>query len=279
MRIPLTKNISPRASALIKSFGYWVLFVGLLFALGSLSNNFSPRAWKHLMYGLAGTTAAIVSTWIFLRTEKSSFKQLGLAWERNTLLKLISGVGIGILIFLLMLLMLLSFTQLELKQQTNTWHVWSLLGYVAILPLAFMEEIAFRSYPFLLLNKVFGLRITQWIVAIVFALYHIIQGWNPVVAFLGPATWAFVFGLAMVRSGGIALPTGIHIALNAMQQLVGMKTGDYPSIWTLQHQEGTTSAQQAAADNIGLVIQLVVLVCALILTESHIRKSRRKNQI
>lgn len=137
-----------------------------------------------------------------------------------------------------------------------------------------MEEIAFRAYPFLKLNRVFGLRITQFIVALVFAFYHIIQGWDIQIAFLGPAIWALVFGLAAIWSNGIALPTGIHVALNLIQQLTGIKSGAYASIWVLEHEENAPAEAIALADTVGLATQILVLISALFLTEYYLRKKQ-----
>ena len=68
----------------------------------------------------------------------------------------------------------------------------------------------------------FGLRIAQVMTSLAFVGYHIIQGWDVQTAFLGPGIWAFVFGLGAVWSKGIALPTGIHVALNLNQLVFGM---------------------------------------------------------
>ena len=142
-----------------------------------------------------------------------------------------------------------------------------------------MEEVAFRSYPFLKLNKVFGLRITQVIIAVSFALYHIIQGWGFQIAFLGPGIWAFVFGLAAVWSKGIAVPTGIHMALNLIQQLVGMKSGDSESIWLLTLPENISDAAMAQAETWGIITQLLVLAAAIICIEIYIRKNNSPKNI
>jgi hypothetical protein len=137
-----------------------------------------------------------------------------------------------------------------------------------------MEEIAFRSYPFIKLEKAFGGRFTQIIVAIAFALYHVVTGWDTRIAFLGPGIWAFVFGLAAMRSGGIAVPTGIHVALNSIQPLMGMKAGNYASLWMLDYKPGTQEAMMAKTDTIGLILQVIVLLGAIILTETYIRKRK-----
>jgi membrane protease YdiL (CAAX protease family) len=134
-----------------------------------------------------------------------------------------------------------------------------------------MEEIAFRSYPFIKLHKRFGLRMTQVIVAVVFALYHVAGGQSVLGSFLGPGVYAFVFGLAAVWSGGIAMPFGIHLALNILQPLTGMR-GGVGAVWTLSQKNNVAGSSMAAPETIGMVMQFIVLVAAILLTEYYIRK-------
>lgn len=163
------------------------------------------------------------------------------------------------------------FSNIELVSSTQTWNIGNLFWILAIIPLALMEEIAFRSYTFLELNHRYGFRLTQWLVAIAFAFYHIVQGWNISTAFFGPAIWAFVFGLGAIYSRGIALPTGIHVALNIGQQVFGMQGENSNAVWVLKHPEGTTAEAIARTDQIGLITQIMVFVIALISTEYYIR--------
>ena len=163
---------------------------------------------------------------------------------------------------------------MQLEWNPTQWKPVSFILYLSIIPLAFMEEMAFRSYPFNALNKAFGLRKTQIIIAIAFAIYHIIQGWGIAIAFLGPGIWAFVFGLGTIWSKGIALPTGIHFSLNLMQQLLGMKPGENASIFVVKQpiQTITNSIDQFSVA--GIVSQVVVLIITLILMEYYIRKNK-----
>lgn len=247
----------------------------LLFLSGSQLEPLFPGKWNRFVYGIFGTISAILATWVFLKIEKKSFKDIGLVWERATMIRFFKGILIGIVIFILLIIILLSFTELQLERNTKAFSPWAAFWYLAIVPLALMEEIAFRSYPFLKLNKAFGLRITQIIVAIAFALYHIIGGASVYSAFIGPGTWAFVYGLTAVWSGGIALPTGIHVALNVLQPLTGMK-GGYEPIWILHYKESASEVSIAKVDNVGIAIQLIILVCAVVLTEFYIRKKQSK---
>jgi len=143
---------------------------------------------------------------------------------------------------------------------------------VSILPLAFMEEVAFRSYPLVCLRKAYGLRTAQLIIAIAFALYHIANGWNIVAAFGGTFAWSYVFGLAAAWSGGIAAATGLHVALNLAQSVLNMK-GQGGASWKLSF-NGIPSAESAArAQNVGIVLQILVLIVTIVVMELYIRRN------
>lgn len=265
-----------KLKAVFRAILFWVAFMLLLFLVGSLLPKLFPTAWERFVYGISGTGAAILVTWLFLKNEQSLFRSIGLFWEQKTLPRFFQGLLYGTLIMGFILSSLLIFTELELKPNPGDLSIWQMFFYLSVIPLALMEEIAFRSYPFLKLEKAFGVRLTQIIVAIAFALYHVVTGWNIQIALLGPGIWAFVFGLAALRSGGIALPTGIHVALNSIQPLMGMKSGNYASLWILDYKPGTPEAQMVKTDTIGLMLQIIILLAAIVLTEYYIRK--RKDQ-
>lgn len=263
-------------NAITRAVLFWILFILLLFVLSSLLNSFFPAKWERYVYGIFGTIAAFTATWVFLKIEKRSFTDIGLVWELGTAFRFFKGIFTGAVIFMLIIIVLLVFTELQIERNTKTFDPWSAFWYLAIIPLALMEEVAFRSYPLLKLNTAFGLRITQIIVAVGFALYHVVGGWSVAGAFLGPGIWAFVFGLAAVWSGGIAVPTGIHVALNVLQSLTGLKAGSFESIWIMKHKEGLSDDLIAKTDTVGLITQLIVLVFAVMLTEYFILKKHKK---
>jgi len=272
MKTGFNETNSPKLSAVVKTVVYWAVFLVLLFLVGSQLGNMFPAKWERFVYGIFGTVAACLALWLMLKFDKKTFSDYGLSWQRDTFLKFIKGLFIGTAIFLVIILILIVFTQYRFTTNPATWDPWAAFWYLSIIPLALMEEIAFRSYTFLKLKKVFGLRITQVIIAVAFALYHIIQGWGYQIAFLGPGIWAFVFGLAAVWSKGIALPTGIHVALNLIQQLIGMKGGASESVWLLTLPENVSDAAIARAQTWGIITQVLVLVAAIICTEIYIRK-------
>jgi uncharacterized protein len=260
------QNTKPVAFFL--SVGFWIGFIALLF-LVYLLGQFFPIKYERFIYGIGGTFVAFVVTWAFLKYEKKTFKDYGLVWEKATLGRFFKGFALGTGIFAIMLVSLVIFGKMQVDQY-DQWIDYSVLvWYLAIIPLALMEEIAFRAYPFIKLNKAFGLRITQIIVAIAFALYHVLGGRDIYVSLLGPGIWALVYGLAAAWSGGIALPTGIHVAINVFQPLFGFRT-DFQPVWKV-------TSGGAATETTGIVFQILLLIVTVLLTEYYIRKKSRSS--
>jgi membrane protease YdiL (CAAX protease family) len=233
------------------------------------------KTWSRFMFGVFATLTTFLLVWLFLRNEKRTFKDIELVYNSGTTLRFLKGLLIGTGIFGLMLMALLLLTPLQLRLNTAPFELSALVPYLAFIPLSLMEEIGFRSYPFIKLNNQFGLRATQLIVAVVFALGHVLGGQSVASSFLGPGIWAFVFGLAAVWSGGIAMPFGIHLALNLLQPLTGMR-GDAGAVWTLKNKSDVISNQLANPETIGTVMHLIMLVISLFLTEYYIRKRHKK---
>ncbi len=262
----------PRITSILKSLTFWLCFLVSLFVVGRFINPFFPASWERFVYGIGGTMFALALTWFFVRREKKSFRDYELYWETGTLPRFLKGFLYGALIFALIIGLLVAAGGIRIHLSGN-WDPLSVFWYLSIIPLALMEELAFRGYPFIKLNRDFSFLLTQLIIAIVFALYHIVTGWDIAVALLGPGIWALVFGLGAVWSKGIALPTGIHVALNLSQQVLGMKGGNGGTIWVLNE---VPSAAMLPANTVGMICQVGVGVVAIIITIRYSRKMEMK---
>lgn len=263
-----------KPNALLKSFGFWLLFLLVMFLTGSFIVPVFPDSWERFVYGIVGTLGAFLITWIFLKQEKKGFQELGLVWEKMTAVRFAYGMFIGFFLFALILLPVLAFSDLTIAWNKTSITITEFLFYFSIIPLAWMEEIAFRTFPFVRLNRAFGFILTQGIVAIAFALYHIVNGWDIVTAFIGPACWSLVFTLATYRTGGIAMATGIHVALNIAQPIVGMKTGTYHSLWLLSLAGGESEAAAAQANLIGSIVQVIIFIASIILSIYYYQREK-----
>lgn len=257
----------------MKPFAFILLFIGLLMLSGFVRMMFPPDI-NFLIYGILGCVAGYLTVFIFLRIEKKAWADFGFSWDRYTILRFLSGVGIGIILMTAIVLSLVSLTALRIRYEPGLFDAKSLLMLLPIFPLALMEEIGFRSYPQRKLNDEYGLWVSQIVVAVVFALYHILNGWTVGVAFSGPFVWAFIFGLAAIRSGGIAMPTGIHFALNILQSLAGLK-GNQAFLFKIDYPPGTVQSVMAKTDTVGFLLHGVALIVFLVLTYYYSKRLKR----
>ncbi|TCJ13249.1 CPBP family intramembrane metalloprotease [Flaviaesturariibacter flavus] len=250
MPLPLSRPRNPLARAAL----FWTLFVILLFLQGSMIKPFFPPAYERFVYGLQGMIAAGACCYLFASRATvvtSARRQPGLA---------VAGFAAGLLLTALLFLVVYGTGGAGLYRTHAPFSALELLPYLALLFLAWMEEIAFRGYPFRLLEERYGLPVAQLIVAVAFAVYHMASGWHPLQALAGPGVWSFLFGIAAARSGGIALPTGLHFGVNVMQALAGGFPG-YRSLWKAGIPDHPQAMQLA-----GLVTQAAILGLSLWLT-------------
>ncbi len=267
---PNSKN--DRIKLIGKSILFCLLFVVFLFLFSKLKPLF-PLQYERLVYGILGTVAVVLTAWLFLRYDKKTFRDIGINWESKTLKRFLVGLLIGLVLSSLMILCLIALTGLQLKY-TNTPVSTFLLWTLALIPLAFMEEMAFRAYPFILLQQATGTRIALLLIAILFALYHFIGGQSLASSFIGPGVWSFVFGLAMLMSGGISLPTGLHFGANLVLAAVGQHR-QFDSLWTIEYSSSSTDLTRDHVELIGNSLQVILLIVMLLLMEWY---TRRKSQ-
>ena len=90
------------------------------------------------------------------------------------------------------------------------------------------EELLFRGAALRYLRQIFGDRSAIVVSAACFGAYHLIgsQHWamGAVFQFLMPMAGGLLFGWAAVRSGGLALPIGLHLGGNWVQASIAVFT-------------------------------------------------------
>jgi len=261
-----------RLKLIFKSILFCVVFLGILM-LVSQFKNLIPQEFERFTYGIMGTSVAFFTTWLFLRFDKRSFADIGLKRESKTIKRFFTGLLVGLIISATMILTLVAFTNLELEISGDynllTFFIWTL----ALIPLAFMEELAFRAYPFIHLQKAAGIWFAQIIIAILFALYHFVGGQSIFSSFMGPGVWSFVFGLAMIMSGGISLPTGLHYGANLVLAAVGQHK-QFESIWEIRYEKGT-NPETMNLEFAGNLIQIILFVATIAMMEWWLRKKNK----
>ncbi len=259
---------------IFKAILFCIVFTGLFVVL-SFSKKFVPNNFERVTHGIIGILAAFLTTFLFLKSDRRRFSDIGLAFKQNTVVKFFAGGVVGVIImgFLAMSVIVFSNVGIEVNSRSNFWHF--LLVTLPLLPLAFMEELGFRAYPLEILKNKIGIRLSIIITSILFAMYHIANGWTIASSFYGPAIWGLVFGLAAVYSKGIAMPTGIHYAANLTTSAFG-DSNNAASMWTLKQSDTSTSNHQGV-DLTVILPALALLVFAIICLELYMRRKTTAN--
>jgi membrane protease YdiL (CAAX protease family) len=212
--------------------GRWPYTLGrvLLFCLScaillAASSGFTKglqTIWAQVISVAIAGVGAFLLTIIFVRWERLTLRDIGVLPGRQTILHLFTGLFIGLILAILQPLIVLIVGHVSLVRSpvSGLTIIINLLLYVAV---ACREEIAFRGYPLRRLNMAMGFWAAMLIVAAVFIIEHIVGGAGWLQAVLGPGTGALLFGLAALKTKGIALPVGLHAAWNFGQWALGFK--------------------------------------------------------
>jgi uncharacterized protein len=250
---------------ILKSTLFCLLFIGL-FVFFSFIKSFLPVKFETLGYGLIGTTAAFLITFLFLKIDKKTFADIGLKWENATLKKFFTGIVLGFGIMGLMTFGVIYFSGFKMETNESSSILNFLFCTLPLIPLAFMEEVAFRAYPLILLKDKLGIGMAILITSILFAGYHIANGWTVENAFLGAGVWGIVYGSAAIYSNGVAMPTGLHYAANLTTSLFGISGSSF-NIWILKQKDGLTLTHYQSSQWAIIIPQIILLIFGVICVE------------
>ena len=92
-----------------------------------------------------------------------------------------------------------------------------------------VEELAFRGYGFERLISAIGHWPAQIVTALIFAVYHVLHGWDWASALVGTTIGSILFGLVFVRWSSLPAALGVHAAGNWTRDLL---LNDPPTVLT-----------------------------------------------
>jgi membrane protease YdiL (CAAX protease family) len=256
--------VSPHATERRSAIRRAALFVLLCAPIWLVPNAIG--AW----HPAALAVALVALSHAFLRSEQRTLAALGLdpSWRR--LGELAAGLAGGaalILVVALVVRLVLPFPWAWNPRFSAGMALWSLLW---LLCGNAVEELVFRGYGFERLIKGLGHWQAQLATALLFATFHVVNGWPWQVALLGTTVGSLLFGLVFVRWRSVPAAVGVHAAGNWVRDLL---LSDPPTVNTLLaplSPRPWTLAEQLAAM---LVMDGVALAACAALAVS-IRRSR-----
>ena len=208
-------------------------------------------------------------TWLFLWTEGRSLAVLGLDASWGRVRELGAGWFGGALLILVMALLvrvLLPFPWVRNPAVDATVAAASLLW---LLCGNAVEELVFRGYGFERLIAAIGHWPAQLATALLFAVFHVVNGWPWPLALLGTTVGSLLFALVFIRWRSVPAAVGVHAAVNWTRDLLLL---DPPTAKTLigplAPRPWTSSEQMLAM----AVFEGVILVACFVLWRSIRRR-------
>ena len=191
----------------------------LLFIVATSAIWLVPKRFP-VFHPVAMLGVVLGATLLFLWWDKRSPSVLGLelSWRPPVYLLggLLGGALFGVVIAALL------HAVLPFEWTYNPAFIWKLAA-ASLLYLVVangVEELVFRGYAFERLIAALGLWPAQLIVALLFAAYHLVNGYSWQIAFTGTVIGSLMFGLVFARTGSVLAATGFHAAANWTRDLV-----------------------------------------------------------
>ena len=232
---------------------FWGCYMAILILEWKVKTKIPPQ-WGQLFWGLASSAALLLLTFVFLRWEGRTFRDVGLNLEAMSVPRLVTGIAIGLASFAAILLLInIVAGPMRLSRGTASSGSTVISG-CSILAIACMEELGFRAYPLRTLVRTLGMWQAQAIVVVAFGLCHVAYGWSWVNIVLGVMPWALVFGMAATSSRGLAMSLGLHAGINFAQSAVKDNSG----IWKLVFNEQLRTRIGLASRIVNIAVTMFV---------------------
>lgn len=206
--------------------GLWAItFLGLLAATLAPLLIWSQVAGHEISVAEQAVLILAV-TWVCQLLRKQPLTDVLGRANRESIRDLVVGLLLGVALMLVPAAVLGLFG--SVTWAINTASLMPTLSVVSVMAaVAVAEELLFRGFLFQRLIGAFGPWAAQLAIAGLFLLTHLnnpgMEGSAKLLASANIFLASILFGLAYLRTGGLAMPIGIHFAANAMQgAMLGM---------------------------------------------------------
>ena len=220
--VPLETQMTSKAVTALRALLFLIACPVILIFTGPLTRMVSPEAGPLLVGSIAGALTFAL-TLLFVRWDGLRLRDVGAAFTARTAPRLAFGCVVGIALVALQDLVIYSGGHAHWVRDASRPFSLGLLALAGYAALALREELAFRGYPLRRLESTWGMWPALILMTAAFTFEHAAGGWTWSRALLGPPVGALLFGIAALRTRGLAVPLGIHAAFNFAQWFMGQK--------------------------------------------------------
>jgi len=228
-----TDGAMKRRRAFVKMVGFlvasltaWLATGPLMGVIGGFVGGLSRGLTGIAVHSTVCLVLLLAVSWLALRRDGESLAALGLTLNPRRALEFVCG-------FVATCVLFAGIALVRASSVGATWHFSGEGAFRATVigaPIAFVlmagEELVFRGYAFRQLVAACGPRAAVAASALVFGIYHLAQtgfrfwGIGAFWVIALPALGGIVFGVATLRTNGLALPLGLHLGGNWIQASV-----------------------------------------------------------
>lgn len=194
--------------------------------------------------------------YVFTRRAKLRLSDVGLKPGNVSLPRFAIGYATGLLMAAIQAITALAFGHLTLTL-TPDLTVQVVLPLLLYLFVAVREELVFRSYALRSLEYALSPAIALTLITMIFTLEHVLAGVSWKMSVIGSGFGGILFGVAALKTRGLALPLGLHAAWNTGQWITGFK--NKPGVWTAVVEKG----YENQTENVSLVAFVIVMLLAI----------------
>ena len=229
----------------------------VVFILSSILTENVPERIADQLTALSATISTFFLILIFTRWEKLNLNDVGIVPGKKSVSRFSIGFVVGLLMAIMQAMIVLSFGHFQLHLVPKITMAEIFLPLLLYILVGSREELVFRSYSLRSLSYSLTPFLALVIMTTIFILEHVASGMTWQNGILGAGTGAILFGLAALKTKGLALPLGLHIAWNFGQWSLGFK--GRPGIWEVIVEKG----YEAHVQNIGMGAYLFVMGLAI----------------
>jgi membrane protease YdiL (CAAX protease family) len=245
-----------RLSTLARVLFFYCCSLAILMLTSRLTRNL-PAKFTDLSSVLLATVLTFLLVFGFTRWQRLRLIDVGVMAGRATIQRFIVGYIIGLSMAVIQVSIVCSFGHLRLKYVLGITAPEVLLSFVLYLFVACREELVFRSYLLRGLSYTYSSTVAMLIMIALFVVEHIMAGMSWKTAVIGSGLGGVLFGLAALKTRGLALPFGLHSAWNFGQWMAGFKNNE--GVWKAIVDKG----YEKQTENIGLGAFILVMAFAI----------------
>jgi uncharacterized protein len=205
--------------------------------VSSMSGEVTGRLASTWLFPLVFLMILAGVTWAACRLERTKLDSLGIALTQGRAVEFLAGFLVAALVFAVVAWARAISVGAEWTFNAATGVRSAVAALPLVLLLVLAEELLFRGYAFRKACVLWGGPVTLIVSSLLFGLYHLMWssawGMGALFLFAMPAVGGAVFGLAALRTNGLALPVGLHLGGNWVGgSVLGLGVPEGGALWT-----------------------------------------------